>query len=137
MSVPVNQRSHGKLEACVQAHDLCCYTLQITSNKKIFTEPFQESLTNRIIEAAISVHTMVWAANNIYVNSHEDYAERHRLQEDAAIQCNVLLSLIQIAWKVFHLASKRVTFWSDKAMTARGLIRSWRDADAKRYAQWV
>ena len=36
MSVPVNERSHGKLEACVKARELCVYTLRITVNPKIF-----------------------------------------------------------------------------------------------------
>ena len=97
MSVPVNQRTHGKLEACVKAHGLCCYTLQITANKKIFTPDFQDSLTNRIVEAAINIHTLCWSANNILVNSADDLKERTSYQEQEAIQCNVLLSLIEIA----------------------------------------
>ena len=53
MSVPVNQRTHGKLEACVKAHELCVYTLRIASNKKIFTVEYQEALTDRIISTAL------------------------------------------------------------------------------------
>lgn len=87
MSVPVNQRTHGKLEVCVKAHDLCCYTLQITANKKNFTQEFQESLTNRIVEAAIDIHTLCWSANNILVNSVDDLRERTMYQEKAAIRC--------------------------------------------------
>ena len=48
MSVPVNQRTHGKLEACVKARELACYTLQITKNKKVFTEDYQEAITDKI-----------------------------------------------------------------------------------------
>lgn len=46
MSVPVNQRTEGKLEVCVKAHDLCCYTIQITSNTNTFPEKFQHALTD-------------------------------------------------------------------------------------------
>lgn len=56
MSVPVNQRSEGKLEVCVQAHDLCCYTIQIASNKKTFPEQFQHALTDKIVDTAIKNH---------------------------------------------------------------------------------
>ena len=136
MSVPVNQRTHGKLEACVKAHDLCCYTLQITANKKIFMTQYQEALTNRIIETAVTIHTLCWSANNIKVDSEYDYNERIRYQDKAAIQCNVLLSLIEIAKKIFHLETRRVTYWSGLVIDTRNLIRGWRSSDKKRYADF-
>lgn len=134
MSVPVNQRTHGKLEVCVKAHDLCCYTLQITANKKNFTQEFQESLTNRIVEAAIDIHTLCWSANNILVNSVDDLRERTMYQEKAAIKCNILLSLIDVAKRIFHLSTKRVTYWAGKTIETRNLIRAWRESDLKRYS---
>ncbi len=135
MSVPVNQRSHGKLEAAVKARDLASYTLKITANKKIFAEEYQEALTNRIIAAAIAIHTKCWSANNVLVNSREDMARRLALQEEAAIECNNLLSLIELAQPVFHLTSKRVVYWSQKTIEVRGLIRGWRDSDRRRYSE--
>ena len=134
MSVPVNQSTHGKLEVCVKAHDLCCYTLQITANKKNFTQEFQESLTNRIVEAAIDIHTLCWSANNILVNSVDDLRERTMYQEKAAIRCNILLSLIDVAKQIFHLSTKRVTYWAGKTIETRNLIRAWRESDLKRYS---
>lgn len=134
MSVPVNQRTHGKLEVCVKAHDLCCYTLQITANKKNFMPEFQEPLTNRIVEAAIDIHTLCWSANNILVNSVDDLRERTMYQEKAAIKCNILLSLIEVAKRIFHLSTKRVTYWAEKTIETRNLIRAWRESDLKRYS---
>lgn len=132
ISVPENQRTKSKLEACVKAHDLCCYTLQITANKKIFTENYQRSLTDRIVSVAIGIHVDCWNANNIYVRSSEEYYERRRLQDEAARKCNILLSLIDIAKPLFHLASKRVYHWGKLTIEARNMIRAWRDADIKR-----
>lgn len=134
MSVPVNQRTQGKLEVAVKARDVAVYTLQITKNKKIFTEDYQEAVTDKIITTALNIHCLVWAANNINVTSYEAMAERFALQEKAAAQCNVLLSLIDIAKPLFHLASKRVMFWGGMVIEARNLIRSWHNADRKRYA---
>ena len=134
MSVPVNQRSEGKLEACIKAHDLCCYTIQITSNPKNFPEKFQHSLTDKIVSTAIDIHTLAWSANNIYVNSTEDFKMRIQLQEEAALKCNVLISLIEVAHRVYHLSSKRVFFWTGKVVETRNLIRGWRDKDRKRYS---
>ena len=134
MSVPVNQRTEGKLEACVKAHDLCCYTIQITSNPKNFPEKFQRALTDKIVATAIDIHTLAWSANNVYVNSAEDYKNRIRLQEQAAIKCNVLISLIEVAHRVYHLSGKRVYYWTGKVVEVRNLIRGWRDSDRKRYS---
>lgn len=47
MSVPVNERSHGKLEACVKAKELSAYTLRITVNPKIFKPEYQHALTDK------------------------------------------------------------------------------------------
>lgn len=59
MSVPVNQRGQGKLEVCTKARDLAVYTLQITKNKKVFVEEYQDAITNKIISTALDIHTMV------------------------------------------------------------------------------
>ena len=134
MSVPVNQRTHGKLEACVKARELACYTLQITKNKKVFTEDYQEAITDKIISTALNIHCFAWTANNIVVNSYEDLQERLSYQKQAIVQCNVLLSLIDIAKPLFHLASKRVIFWGKSTIETRSLLRAWRNSDYKRYS---
>lgn len=133
MSVPVNARTTGKLEVCVKAHMLCCYTLRITANKKIFSVEYQDALTNRIIDTAINIHTMCWNANNILVNSADDLQRRAELQENAAIQCNLLLSLMEIAKSIFHLATKRIEYWACLTIETRRLIRAWRSSDIDRY----
>lgn len=134
MSVPVNERSHGKLEACVKARELAVYTLRITKNPKVFKPEFQNALTDKIIAAALDIQNLSWSANNILVNSAEDLRQRLDYQERAASACNSLLSLIEIAKPIFHLATKRVTYWSGLAIEARKLLRAWREADRKRYS---
>ncbi len=134
MSVPENQRTHGKLEACAKARQLCCYTIKITSNKKIFTEEYHEVLTKRIADCALNIHLLSWGANNVLVNSAEDMRERLLMQEKAARECNNLLSLMEIARSVFHLSSKRVKYWGGLTVETRNLIRAWRESDRKRYS---
>lgn len=136
MSVPVNQRTQGKLEVCVKAHDLCVYTLQITKNKNVFLPEYQDVLTNKIVQLAIDIHSEVWSANNVLVRSPETLKYRRRLQESAAIKCNVLLAMIDLAWSLFHLSGKRVRFWSKKVIDVRNLIRSWCSSDAERYKKF-
>ena len=133
MSVPVNKRTQGKLEVCVKAHDLCVYTLQITKNKNVFVPEYQDAMTNKIVQLAIDIHAEVWSANNVLVKSPETLKYRRRLQEAAAIKCNVLLAMIDIAWSIFHLSGKRVRFWAGKVIETRNLIRAWSSSDAARY----
>lgn len=134
MSVPVDQRTTGKLEVCIKSRDLATYTLQITKNKKIFKEEYQDAITDKLISTALNIHALIWAANNTLVNSHQDMMERLALQDKAAAQCNVMLSLIDIAKPLFHLEAKRVMFWGGKVVNVRTLIRSWHNADWKRYS---
>ena len=136
MSVPVNERSRGKLEVCTKAHDLCCYTLQITKNKNVFTEDYQDSVTDKIISLALDIYAEVWGANNVYVKSHEAYCERKRMQESAANKCNVLLSMIDISKSIFHLESRRVSFWGSKVIETRNMIRAWKESDMERYKKF-
>ena len=41
----------------MKARDLCSYTIKIATNKKIFIADYQEALTDKIIQAAIDIHT--------------------------------------------------------------------------------
>ena len=134
MSVPVNERSHGKLEACVKASELCVYTLRITVNPKIFKPEYQHALTDKIVDTALEIQNLSWSANNVLVNSAEDMYRRLDYQDRAADACNNLLSLVEIAKPIFHLATKRVIHWSGLAIETRKLIRAWREADRKRYS---
>lgn len=134
MSVPVNQRTQGKLEVAVKSHDLAVYTLQITKNKKIFTEDYQDAITDKIIATALNIHCLARSANDTPMDSEEYFAERLKLQAKAVSQCNILLGLIDIAKPLFHLANKRVMYWGSKVTDTRKLIRAWSNADRKRYA---
>ena len=137
MSVPVNARKEGKMEVFLRCRDLCKYTLEITANEKHFPPKYQEVLTKRICEYAISIHTCAWKANNIRVSDEYTYKERHGLQAMSIASCYELLSLMDIAKPLFHLETRRVMFWTGLILETRKLLRAWRDADVKRYGSLV
>lgn len=137
MSVPVNERSHGKLEAYTKAYELAVYTLKITSNKKIFTEEFQEKLTDRIIKTALDIYILVGCANDMQVRTKDDernYKERLTMQRNAFKRCNELNKLILLAKPIFHLTSKRVKYWAGLTQDTKSLIKAWSDSDRKRFS---
>ncbi len=133
MSVPESKRSQGKLEVITKTLDLATYTLTITSNKKIFKPEYDHSITDKLNETATNIFVDCWTANNVRVITPEHLKVRTELQQRAARNCNVLLALIQLAKKLFHLDTKRVRYWGNKILDCRNLIRAWREADIKRY----
>lgn len=134
MSVPEGQRGESKLEVLVKARELASYTLHVCCNENVFLPQYQTAITGKIQATAINIFIYCWTANNIIVGRDPcRWAERKRLQERAANNCNNLIALIQLAQEVFHLKLKRIRFWSVKTINARNLIRAWKDADCKRY----
>ena len=136
MSVPVNERTHGKLEAYTKAYELCTYTLKITKNKKIFTEEYQETLTDKINETALEIFMLCGSANEEPVRSAGDFQHfqnRVQFQQMAWVRCGDLKRLILLAKPIFHLASKRVVYWTTLTADTRNLIKGWMDADIKRF----
>ena len=100
MAVPEGLRGTGKLEVFEKALNLATYTITITANNKVFLPEYQGSLTDKINGVALAIYMDAWTANNILVRNAEDFAERRRLQEKAARNCNNLLALMQMAQKV-------------------------------------
>lgn len=137
MSVPVNQRTHGKLEAYTKAYELATYTLKITKNKKVFTEEYQESLTDHIISAALDIYMFTGSANDMTVRTAKDFqnfVDRCELQREAHRRCGDLKKLIILAKPIFHLSAKRVKYWTELTKDTQALIKGWMDADNKRFS---
>ena len=133
MSVVEETRRKGKLEVIIKALDLANYTIQITANEKVFDPKFRAAVTDDLISHAKDIYLICWTANNIRVSSEEAAKERLRLQDKAVTKCNTFLGLLDIAKKVFHLDTKRVTYGGSKIVECRKLIRAWRDTDRKRF----
>lgn len=140
MSVPEGQRGHGKLEVLIKAKNLASYTIKICCNEKVFTPQYQNAITNDLIQTATNIFKYGWMANNIMVEDkdeqmkREKYLQRRKLQEMAALECNNLLALMQIAQEVFHLKTKRIKYWGENTIEVRKMLRGWIEADKKRYS---
>ena len=140
MAVNVGQRNvpdtpaNRQLEACQKAMDLAVHTIQICKNKNIFTEEYQDALTNDIIKCAKDIYVYAWDANNIYVTPDNGRWEtRKRMQLIAINKCNELLALINIARRLFHLKGKKVRYWSQLTIDTRQMLHKWYESNAKKY----
>lgn len=133
--VPTGMRSKSKLEAAIQARRLAAYTIEITSNEKKFPPEFRELLGKSYAELAIKIFNSCWAANNIRVTSKAAWDKRRELQDEAVRACVVLLADIDLGAEVYKLPTRRIEHWSNMVTETKDLIRSWRDADQRRYGK--
>jgi len=132
MSVPENERTVGRLDVNTKALNLCVYTLRITANPKVFIQD-QDAFTQKIRDVATDIHLLCWEANNVNVcKSMERYKTRIELQARAIDKCNSLCALIEIAKPLYHLATRRVVFWTDRTVKLREMIINWKNSDIKR-----
>lgn len=132
MAVPVPKRDPGELDVNTMARFLCVYTLRITANPKTFPVE-QQSFTELLRKAALTIHTLCWRANNIKVNGNPSrYRDRLEAQDRAADLCNDFYAMIEVAKPLFHLSTRRVVYWQKQVVAVRNKIRAWHDSDAKR-----
>ena len=136
MSVPVGMRGESKLEVQVKCEELVSHTVHTTTNANVF-DPKYQAFINRVVDCAVAIGQDVWEANGIKVSAPADYELRHRLQERAIRNINVLLYLMTIARKLFHLRGSKYRAWVEKARAAKALARKWRDSDARRYGRLI
>lgn len=135
MTVRVAERSESKLEAQVRTEELIVHTLRITSNPNVF-DPTCSALTNRVIDCAIGIGQDMWEANNIrVVKGDKSWPTRHALQRRALRQFNVLLYLITLCRRAFHLRTKKYEHWVSLVRDAKTLAQKWRDSDVRRYGR--
>ncbi len=135
MSVPAPLRKENKLEAQLRAEELIVHTLRITSNPKVF-DPTYGALTNKVIDCAIGIGQDMWEANGIRVREGDDsWPTRKALQRRAIRQIDVLLYLMTICRRAFHLRTSKYEHWAQLARDTRAIARKWADSDARRYGR--
>lgn len=139
MSVNAGQRhipdttGTKSLYACDKARELAVYTQSICSNEKVFLPKYTDTTTD-IVRTAREIYLSEWEANNIVVgNDPEEWAERKKKQQKAAVMCKRLLALIGLAKPLYHLRGRQFRHWSELTVDTRSLLRAWMESDRKRY----
>lgn len=132
MSVPVDSRGDRDLEINTLARNLCTYTLKITSNEKNFP-PEHIRFIKKIEDTVVEIHLLCW--NSYQINQWKNKQRFHKkikLLDDAYDLCERLAALIELAKPLFHLTTKRVTFWSGQVNTLEAKIEKRRENIVKR-----
>lgn len=119
---------------------MATYTVQICANSKVFPRELCPPVADKIVAAATEAYLCAWKANKIRVtgvNSALLAKTRLELQKKAILEARSMFPLIELAWKVYHLDSSRVEYWSRKTYEAIGKLEKWRESDVKRYAKII
>lgn len=137
MSVVKSKQTEGKLLVVTKARELAAYTIKICSNEKNFPKRYRWCITAKIVDCAIDVSSSVNAANSIYVNNDnkKDYQLRRQYQTKALAETYALFSMIDIAYSVFGIESKRIEYWTRLVNEVQVLLRNWRKSDYDRYGK--
>lgn len=135
MSVPAYRRKEGKLKVEVKARELLERMVKAVSNDRKFDPIYYEVFTKGFIKKVEDGYLNLWRANNIQVNSREDYLERKSLQEQAILDIEDFLGLLSPSAKIYKLSRRRAFFWADKATEILSLIRAWKMSDYERYGK--
>lgn len=133
MAVVKSKRETGKLAAITKSNELAVYTIRICSNEKHFPKRYRWCITSKIVESALEINNLSNKANSVYVHDANDYRVRKEFQTRALAETYSLLNMIDIAFRTFGIASKRIKHWTGLVLETQTLIRNWRRNDYKRY----
>ncbi len=136
MSVPEFKRTQGRLQIFAAAYANCKHTINICRNEKHFPKRNRWLLTNDIVAEAKEILRCCQMANNITVNSYEDYAERRRYQMEAKGHANTQLTLMQIAYELLN-PGVSMEAWIELVDKFLALLNGWMDSDRRRYSKYV
>lgn len=131
MSVVASKRGHSKFEPVIKAQIVAKHILIITKNEKIFDVAYK-ALTEDIIHSAEHIYIFSFTANNIYAKSKESFEQRIKLETMAIQECKSLLALIDLAYQIFHLKSKKVEYVAKIVNEAEASLQNWRKSDRER-----
>lgn len=134
MSVIKNKRTEGSLTIVTKAAELMVYTVTIASNEKHFPKRYRWCITQHIVSQAVEINNRITEANGVYVETPDDYRLRKGLQKQALAMTYSLLSMIDMAYRVFQIDADRIRYWTGLIAEIQRLLRSWRKSDDSRYA---
>lgn len=133
MSVVESKREEGKLKVLTKANELAVYTIKICSNEKNFPKRYRWCITNEIVRTTLELNSLCIKANSILVKDISDFQLRKTYQNEAIADVASLLSMIDIAYRIFGIDSDRIEYWTRLLVDVQCMLRNWRKSDIERY----
>lgn len=133
MTVPKSKREQGKLAVITKSRNLRKYTIKICSNEKSFPKRYRWCLTNQIVKTTNEISNLIIQANAVKVENVNDKQRRLERQKIALELSESLLDDITVSYELFHIESKRISYWTGEIITLQNLLRNWIRSDKERY----
>ena len=134
MSVVKSMRAESTMTVIVKAGELATHTIKICSNEKYFPKHYRWCITNKIVEAAVDINRYATLANAVYVTDRHDFELRKQYQTQAIATSYSLLSMMDIAYRLFNIESSKIEYWTGLVIDVQNLLRKWRSSDIERFS---
>lgn len=122
-----------RFSVVVAAKDLAVHTIQITSNENFFPRRYRLTFTNKMIDKALSIVTLLTEANEIIPSTQKEYELRCCYQKNALAAYKSLEVMIDISKRLFNLPDRKIEYWSKLLFKARNAAVEWYQGDRKRF----
>ena len=133
MSVRKGDRSETKLEVLNVIRQLAAYSMGICKNEKIIPKSSRWIMSQRIVNECLDAYSCVRRANAVYVTNNLEYNYRHEQQVEAHAHIDALLGLIDIAYGMYSIESRKIEYWTGLAIQADDALKKWTKSDTERY----
>lgn len=138
MSVPKSQRSGGQLDVATKALELESYSIDMCSSEKRVPKKARPFVAYPLVDCARNIVANIYRANDVYVWDEQSHRQRIAYQEAALAEIAALIHLVDLFKKKYNLSDKSVVHWVGLALDTREKLRSWRNADKRKYMKmWV
>ena len=149
MTVIKSKRKFTPLQAITETQKLAMYTIQLCTDEQKFPKRYRWCLTQKIVDAAISVKANAARANSVYVHDADCYKLRREYQQRSLAELAALETLMDTAYNLFaglrqskpattrkeSNPTKRINIstWSYRLIIVRKMLLAWKKADTDRY----
>jgi len=136
MSVVLTKRGEGELKVITETRRLATHTIQICQNEKVFPKRYRWCVTAKIIDNVVDIAKYVNIANSLRLDDPESAVLRKNYQNTALAMTYSLLTLMNIAYELFHINGDKMNYWTGLVITVQDLIRGWKKSDRDRVKGW-
>lgn len=118
-----------KLKIIVKAKELMKHTYILTSNANRYPKKFRHSLVDRMQIVSMDIYELLLEANRI--NNQTEKKVRCETITKAIINCDKLLTYIELSMELEVLNPKSAQYWSKMVSDVKYMAIAWRTAEKK------
>ena len=131
--VPRGRRNTGKLAVITKVCELLENTYSWVANDKIIPNRHKYSIGKDILDLTLSLHNNIIYANNIRLDTLDNFLARRNFQQNASNNLSALLSLVNMSFHLFNIKDSTQSVWSGLLTEISILLEGWIKSDEIRF----